>query len=185
MNVLVMDDGLTDHIDSNMFLLNSYIKDHHHLWKEHNDEDSKHRQFVPYVTIKKQPNTFALFLNNGHYTIGLGNHILQRDSIGNNVLAIVDTAMIRNLGDYINLSDVFCNSIQFLTMKEIIRLNTTQFDRSHLGIWYSCIVELGTTIETISPELEFVGWKNLEELKTYDLNMWSSYIVECLENDHR
>ena len=185
-DVLVMEDELTKHIHENLFLLESYMIDHHYQWQRRCDIEthSKYRQMIPYITIRKE-GKFALFLRvnggekrlKGKYTIGLGGHIERKDALNRN-LSIIGNGMTRELNEEIVVSDEFCKNIEFLSVSGTIRLDSTIVDSVHFGIWYDIILgKKFSDIKINDDELEFVGWYNKEKVLKFDIEKWSFDIL--------
>jgi predicted NUDIX family phosphoesterase len=113
----------------------------------------------------------------GGYIIGVGGHVELEDArLPFDVDATLHVAAMREIREEIGcrckperLHRMICTDIE---------LSDNEVNSAHLGIVYVFDTSARSMKNVPADELEFVGWKTRAELKTYELESWSQFVLE-------
>jgi len=144
------------------------------------------RQIIPYViVINRRTQRIALFQRKtgdprlvGGYIIGIGGHVELDDAEGSpfDVDATLYSAAVREIHEEICCS---CRSVSLYKMIcTEIELSDNEVNSAHLGVAYIFYTSARSMKNVPADELEFIGWKTKSELKEYELEAWSEFVME-------
>jgi len=147
------------------------------------------RQAIPYVIVmNKRTQRIALFQRKtgdsrlvGGYIIGVGGHVEIEDAVTDERSGFLTEsalfhAAMREIREELGIRPK-PESLHQMQMAEI-RLSDNPVNSAHLGIVYTYETSARSMKNVPEDELEFIGWKTKKELKTYELESWSQFVLE-------
>lgn len=150
------------------------------------DEDGV-RQVIPYVVIiNKATDRIALFRRKtgdsrlvGGYIIGVGGHVevTDVDYRHDTYEEVINAAACREISEEIGIKHTNVDRLKKMDLHEIC-LSENEVDRAHYGMIFTYDTNSRSLRKVPDDELEFVGWKMKSELRGYQLESWSNYVLK-------